>query len=648
MRDSIEIKLKDGSLQTYSRKECLTGERIAASIGKRLAEDAVAIRVNGALRDLTRPIEEDASVEIITRQDPEGLEILRHDTAHILAEAVKELYPETQITIGPAIENGFYYDFYRKETFSTEDFEKIEKKMREIIDRNTPFEREEWSRDEALAFFKGQGETFKAELIESIPQKETITLYRQGKFVDLCRGPHLPSTGKIGKHFKLMKLAGAYWRGDSKNPMLQRMYGTAWATEKELKDYLYQLEEAEKRDHRKLGSEMNLFHLQEEARGSVFWHPKGWTLYVLLQNYMRKRLSKQRYQEVHTPEILDRSLWEASGHWEKFRDEMFVLKDEDRDLAIKPMSCPGHVQIFKQGIKSYRDLPLRFSEFGSCHRNEPSGSLHGLMRVRSLVQDDAHIFCTPEQIKDETSNFCSLLRSIYKDFGFEDIVVKFSDRPLKRAGSDEVWDKAEKALREAAEASGIELVMNPGEGAFYGPKLEFVLKDAIGRDWQLGTLQVDFILPERLAASYIGEDGQKHIPVMIHRAIFGSMERFIGILIENFAGKFPFWLAPIQVQVLTITSEADDYGKHALEALRNAGLRAEGDFRNEKISYKIREHSLQKVPVLMIIGKKEAELNQVTLRILGKEGQETLALPDAIAKLSSEGKGPFKENVCSI
>ncbi len=642
MKDVLDIKLPDGSCRTYPQKgSIVTGESIAASIGKRLSEDAVAIRVNGTLRDLTRPLEEDASIEIITRQDPEGLEILRHDTAHILAEAVKELYPETQITIGPAIENGFYYDFYRKEAFSTENFETIEQKMREIIDRNTPFEREEWSRDDALTFFKNQGEMFKAELVESIPKGETITLYRQGNFIDLCRGPHLPSTGKIGKHFKLMKLAGAYWRGNSNNPMLQRMYGTAWATEKELKDYLYQLEEAEKRDHRKLGHEMNLFHLQEEARGSIFWHPKGWALYVLLQNYMRKCLFKQGYQEVHTPEILDRSLWEASGHWEKFREEMFVLKDEDRDLALKPMSCPGHIQIFKQGIKSYRDLPLRFSEFGSCHRNEPSGSLHGLMRVRSLVQDDAHIFCTPEQIKEETISFCALLRAVYKDFGFDDIVVKFSDRPLKRAGSDEVWDKAEKALREAAEASGIELILNPGEGAFYGPKLEFVLKDAIGRDWQLGTLQVDFILPERLGASYIGEDGQKHIPVMMHRAIFGSMERFIGILLEHFAGKLPLWLAPIQVQVLTITSDADVYAKQALEALKNAGLRAEGDFRNEKISYKIREHSLQKIPVLLIIGKKEAELNQVTLRVFGKEGQETLALSDAVAKLSLEGKGPF-------
>ncbi len=643
MKDVLEIKLPNGSQRMYpkSAEKCVTGETIAASIGKRLAEDAVAIRVNGALRDLTRPIQEDATIEIITRQDPEGLEILRHDTAHILAEAVKELYPETQITIGPAIENGFYYDFYRKEAFSTEDFPKIEQKMRDIIDRNTPFVREEWPRDKALAFFKEHGEAFKAELIESIPKGDVITLYRQGDFIDLCRGPHLPSTGKISKHFKLMKLAGAYWRGDSNNPMLQRMYGTAWATEKDLKDHLYQLEEAEKRDHRRLGHEMNLFHLQEEARGSVFWHPKGWTLYVLLQNYMRKRLAKRGYQEVHTPEILDRSLWEASGHWEKFQEEMFILKDEERDLALKPMSCPGHIQIFKQGIKSYRDLPLKLAEFGSCHRNEPSGSLHGLMRVRSLVQDDGHIFCTPEQIKEETSAFCSLLKSIYKDFGFEDILVKFSDRPLKRVGSDAVWDKAEKALKEATEASGIKLILNPGEGAFYGPKLEFVLKDAIGRDWQLGTLQVDFILPERLGASYIGEDGQKHTPVMLHRAIFGSMERFIGILIEHFSGKFPFWLAPVQVQILTITSDADVYGKDVLEALKEAGIRAEGDFRNEKISYKIREHSLQKVPVLIIIGKKEAELNQVTLRIFGEEGQETLALPDAVAKLSLEGKGPF-------
>lgn len=643
MKNALEIKLPDGSKCMYPQSEesLVTGETIAASIGKRLAEDAVAIRVNDELRDLTRPIFEDATIEIITREDREGLEILRHDTAHVLAEAVKELYPETQITIGPAIENGFYYDFYRKEAFSTEDFQKIEQRMCEIIDRNLPFEREEWPRDKALTFFKERGEAFKVELIESIPKGEVITLYRQGDFVDLCRGPHLPSTGKIGKHFKLMKLAGAYWKGNSNNPMLQRMYGTAFNTEKELKDYLYQLEEAEKRDHRRLGQEMNLFHLQEEARGSVFWHQKGWALYVLLQNYMRNRLAHCGYREVHTPEILDRSLWEASGHWEQFKEGMFTLKDEDRDLALKPMSCPGHIQIFKQGIKSYRDLPLKFSEFGSCHRNEPSGSLHGLMRVRSLVQDDGHIFCTPDQIKEETIAFCSLLRSIYKDFGFEDIVIKFSDRPLKRAGSDDVWDKAERALREAAEASGIELILNLGEGAFYGPKLEFVLKDAIGRDWQLGTLQVDFILPERLGASYIGEDGQKHIPVMLHRAIFGSMERFIGILIEHFAGKFPFWLAPVQVQVLTITSEADGYGLDVLEALRGAGMRAEGDFRNEKISYKIREHSYQKIPILMIVGKKEAELNQVTLRRFGVEEQETLALSDAIAKLSLEGKGPF-------
>lgn len=638
----IEITLPDNSVRSYSNEHGpVTGETIARSLGKKLAEDAMAIRVNGELKDLSRPLLENAHIEIVTRQHKDGLEILRHDTAHILAQAIKTLYPETQITIGPAIENGFYYDLYREIPFSSEDFDKIEQKMREIVDQDLPFIREEWTREEALKFFKNQGETFKAELVESIPAGEAITLYRQGDFVDLCRGPHLPSTGKIGKNFKLMKLAGAYWRGDPKNPMLQRMYGTVWPTEKELKAYLHQLEEAEKRDHRRLGREMDLFHMQEEGRGTVFWHPKGWALYLLLQAYMRKRLGLHGYQEVHTPQVLDRSLWEASGHWDKFREDMFTLKDEDRDLVLKPMNCPGHIQIFKQGLKSYRDLPLRFSEFGSCNRNEPSGALYGTMRVRSFVQDDAHIFCTPEQIKAETIDFCTFLRAVYEDFGFEEITVKFSDRPLKRVGSEEVWDKAEKALKEAASASGIPLILNPGEGAFYGPKLEFVLKDAIGRDWQLGTFQVDFTMPERLGASYIGEDGQKHVPVMLHRAIFGSLERFIGILIEHFAGKFPFWLAPLQVQVLTITSEADTYGQEVLALLKETGLRVEGDFRNEKISYKIREHSLQKIPVLCIVGKKEADMKQVTLRWFGEEGQETLELQEAVRKLSHKGRGPF-------
>lgn len=639
----IEITLPDGSHRSYDPAQIggVTGLTIAASIGKKLAEDAVAIRVNGELWDLTRPIEQDASIQLITRQSAEGLEILRHDTAHILAQAVKELYPDSQITIGPAIENGLYYDFYRKEHFSSEDFAKIEERMQQLIDRDIPFQREVWDRDQAIKFFKKQGESFKAELIESIPAGELITLYRQGDFVDLCRGPHLPSTGKIGKHFKIMKLAGAYWRGDSKNPMLQRMYATAWNTEKELKDYLYQLEEAEKRDHRRLGREMNLFHLQEDARGCVFWHPKGWTLYTTIQNYIRQRIMPEGYQEVHTPEIVDRSLWEASGHWDKFGEDMFITKAEEKILALKPMNCPCHIQIFNQGIKSYRDLPLRLAEFGCCHRNEPSGALLGIMRVREFTQDDAHIFCTPEQIAAETKSFCKLLLSVYKDFGFTDVRVKFSDRPQKRVGSDEVWDRAESALRQASEEAGLHLIHNPGEGAFYGPKLEFVLKDAIGRDWQLGTLQVDFTMPERLGATYVGEDGQKHTPVMLHRAILGSLERFIGVLIEHYAGRLPLWLAPVQASILTITSETEPYARQVAYLLKKKGLRIEEDYRNEKISYKIREHSLQKTPVLVVLGKKEADSQSIVLRRLGQEQQETVPLLEGIDLLAKEGKGPL-------
>ncbi len=634
----FSVFLKDGSQRQYDLS--VSGEGVAKSISPRLAKEAVAVRVNGNLWDLNRTLPENATIEIITRQDTEGLEIIRHDTAHVIAEAVKELYPETQITIGPAIENGFYYDFYRETPFTPEDFEKIENRMRDIVKRDEPFIREEWNRDDAIKFFKDQGELFKAELIESIPAGEVISIYRQGSFIDLCRGPHLPSTGRIGTAFKLMKVAGAYWRGDHRNPMLQRIYGTAWATEQQLKDYLTQLEEAEKRDHRRLGAELDLFHLQEEAPGSVFWHPKGWQLYRNLENFIRKRLEKTGYVEVKTPQILDRSLWEASGHWEKFRDGMFTVESEDKILAVKPMNCPCHVQIFKQGMKSYRDLPLRMAEFGSCHRNEPSGALHGLMRVRAFTQDDAHIFCTPEQIVSETKAFCDLLQGIYADLGFTDVRVKFSDRPEKRAGSDEVWDLAEKSLVDAATAAGLEYTLNPGEGAFYGPKLEFVLKDTIGRDWQCGTLQVDFVLPERLDATYIGEDGKRHRPVMLHRAIYGSFERFIGILIEHYAGKFPLWLAPVHAVVATITSEADVYGEKLFQELKAQGARVELDVRNEKISYKIREHSLQKVPYLLVVGKREAEEGTVAVRKLGGETQQVMKKEDIFKQLLNEVKVP--------
>ncbi|MBM3468678.1 MAG: threonine--tRNA ligase [Alphaproteobacteria bacterium] len=632
------IKLKDGSQRQYD--SIVTGTEIAASISPRLAKEAVAIRVNGVLKDLALPVPADSTIEIVTKSDEDGLEILRHDAAHVLAEAVKELYPETQITIGPAITNGFYYDFYREKAFTPDDFGKIEQRMREIVDRDEKITREEWDRPTAIQFYKQQGENFKAELIESIPGDEALSFYRQGQFVDLCRGPHLPSTGKLGKAFKLMKLAGAYWRGDHNNPMLQRIYGTAWATEQQLKDYLHMLEEAEKRDHRRLGAELDLFHIQDEAVGSVFWHPKGWTLYRGLESFLRTRLEANGYREVKTPQLLDRSLWEASGHWEKFRENMFTVESEDKILAIKPMNCPCHVQIFKQGIKSYRDLPLRMAEFGSCHRNESSGSLHGLLRVRAFVQDDAHIFCTPEQIISETKSFCDLLKGIYKDLGFTDIKVRFSDRPEKRAGTDDIWDLAEKALVEASTAAGLEYTLNPGEGAFYGPKLEFVLTDALGRDWQCGTLQVDYVLPERLDASYVGEDGKKHRPVMLHRAILGTFERFLGVFIEHCAGKFPFWLTPIQVVVATITSEGDKYAQEILSKLKEKGIRAELDLRNEKISYKIRELSLQKIPVILVVGTREAENGTVAVRRLGGENQVVSPFEEVLTQLVEEGKVP--------
>ncbi|MDE0409609.1 MAG: threonine--tRNA ligase, partial [Alphaproteobacteria bacterium] len=583
------------------------------------------------------------AVEIVTRDDPDGLDLIRHDAAHALAEAAKELYPEIQITIGPVIENGFYYDFSRAEPFTPDDLALLEERMREIVDRDEPIAREVWDRDEAARFFEGEGEHYKAEIIRSIPSEEPITLYRQGGFLDLCRGPHLPSTGRLGKAFKLMSVAGAYWRGDHRNEMLQRIYGTAWRTEKELRAYLERLEEAERRDHRRLGREMGLFHLQEEAAGSVFWMPKGWTLFRVCEDYMRMRLDANGYVEVKTPQLLDRALWEASGHWEKFREHMFVAEAaEDRLFALKPMNCPGHVQIFKQGIKSYRDLPLRMAEFGACHRNEPSGALHGIMRVRAFTQDDAHIFATEDQVTAETERFCALLTSIYADFGFEDVLVKFSDRPEVRAGEDEVWDKAETALLDAVNAAGLEVELNPGEGAFYGPKLEFVLRDAIGRDWQCGTFQVDFVLPERLNAIYVDESGERRRPVMLHRAILGSFERFIGVLIEHYAGRFPLWLAPVQAVVATITSDADGYAREVFARLREAGLRAELDLRNEKIGYKVREHSVAKVPVMLVVGRREAEQGTVALRRLGSQQQEMLAVGDSIHTLSEEAAVPSR------
>jgi len=637
--NNVAITLPDGSVKQFDGP--VSGAELAADIGPGLAKAALALKIDDEILDLSFRITTDSAVEIITRKSDDALELIRHDAAHIMAEAVQQLYPGTQVTIGPSIENGFYYDFARDEPFAPDDLENIEAKMAEIVKRDDAFVREEWDRDDAVRHFTDIGEKYKAQLIHDFPPDETISIYRQGDWMDLCRGPHMPSTSHIGKGFKLLKLAGAYWRGDSNNEMLQRIYGTAWRDEKELKAHLLMLEEAEKRDHRRLGREMELFHFQEEAVGSVFWHPKGWTLYRTLETYIRKRLDQADYFEVKTPQLIDRGLWEASGHWEKFREHMFTAETEDeRIFALKPMNCPGHVQIFRQGITSYRDLPLRMAEFGSCHRYEPSGALHGLMRVRAFTQDDAHIFCTEDQITAETQGFCELLLSVYKDCGFEEVVVKFADRPETRAGEDAVWDRAEAALTEAVEASGLEYMLNPGEGAFYGPKLEFVLRDAIGRDWQCGTLQVDFVLPERLDATYIGEDGAKHRPVMLHRAILGSFERFIGILIENYAGRMPMWMAPVQAVVATITSEADAYAVEVRNALDAAGIRAELDVRNEKINYKVREHSLAKVPTMLVVGQREIEDRKVALRRLGGKDQEFLALDEAVARLAGESKSP--------
>ena len=630
-----KIQLPDGSERQFD--DAVTGTDVATDISKGLAREAVAVRVDGELWDLNRTIDKDATVEVVKRDSDDGLELLRHDAAHVLAEAVKELWPDTQVTIGPAIQNGFYYDFAREEPFTTEDLSAIEERMKEIVDRDETIEREVWDRDEAVNFFRGLGEEYKAQIIEDIPQQETLTLYRQGEFVDLCRGPHLPSTGKLGKAFRLTRVSGAYWRGDAKNAMLQRIYGTAWANDKQLRKYLLQLEEAEKRDHRRLGKIMDLFHFQEEAPGAVFWHPRGWQLFRNLVDYMRERQNAAGYQEVNTPELMDRSLWEASGHWESFGENMYTSDTEDgRCYAIKPMNCPGHVQVFKQGITSYRDLPYRLGEFGKVHRYEPSGALHGMLRVRAFTQDDAHIFCTPEQITAETIAVCDLILGIYKDFGFDDVLIKFADRPEVRVGDDEVWDQAEAALKKALESSGLDYIHNPGEGAFYGPKLEFVLRDAIGRDWQCGTHQVDLNLPSRLGATYIGEDGQKHFPVLLHRAIFGSLERFIGILIEHHAGNLPLWLAPLKVRVLTITSEADEYAVDVVKQLQAAGITAEADLRNEKISYKVREHSVAKVPVLMAVGEREIEEQTVAIRRIGSKKQTVMNVQEAIDNLVEE------------
>ncbi|MFV9948791.1 threonine--tRNA ligase [Rickettsia conorii] len=631
----INISFPDGSIKQFAKN--ITAYEVANAISMSLAKAAMVAEINGELQDLSIVIDNDCKLRILTAKDPECLEIIRHDAAHLTAEAVKELFPETQVTIGPAIENGYYYDFARDKPFTTDDLAVIEAKMQELSHKNEKVTRELWDRDKAVEFFKSIGEHYKAEIIASIPVGEPITLYRQGNFIDLCRGPHAPSTGVV-KHFKLMKVAGAYWRGDSRNEMLQRIYGTAWATKEQLDSYLLMLEEAEKRDHRKLGRELDLFHFQEEAQGMVFWHDKGWSIYNTIEQYIRKKIRKNGYTEVKTPVLVDKSLWEASGHWEKFRDDMFALETDDKTLALKPMNCPCHVQIFKQGIKSYRDLPLRMSEFGLCHRNEASGALHGLMRVRSLVQDDAHIFCAEEQITDETVSFCKLLTEVYKDFGFTDIKVKFSDRPEIRAGSDEVWDKAENALKEAVEQAGFTYTLNPGEGAFYGPKLEFVLTDAIGRQWQCGTLQMDFVLLERLDASYVAASGEKKRPVMLHRAILGSLERFIGILIEEYAGRFPLWLAPVQVAIATITSDLNDYALEVQKALIDNGVRTDFNISPDKINYKIREFSNQKIPMIAVIGKQEQENKQVAIRRLGTTDQEVLSVEQLIAVVKEENE----------
>ena len=648
----ITLTLPDGATRQFD--EPLTGIAFAESISKSLAKKALALKINGDAVDLATVIDSDCEIAVLTASDEEGVDLMRHDCAHILAEAVQELFPDTQVTIGPVIESGFYYDFARETPFSLDDLEKIEARMRDIVDRDEEIIREVWNRDEAIAHFRDIGEIYKADIIASIPAGEDVSVYRQGDWKDLCRGPHLPSTGKLGKAFKLTKLAGAYWRGDSNNEMLQRIYGTCWGNEKDLKSYLHMVEEAEKRDHRKLGRDMDLFHLQEEAQGSVFWHAKGYTIWQSLEQYIRRRLTENDYQEVKTPQILDKKFWEQSGHWEKFRENMFVVPDEVPSLedeeavlsgegelmALKPMNCPAHVQIFKQGIKSYRDLPLRMAEFGCCHRNEPHGALHGLMRVRQMTQDDAHIFCREDQIISEAVDFCNLVKQVYTDLGFEDVSVKLALRPELRAGGDDVWDRAEDGLRAALKAANLDWEELPGEGAFYGPKIEYHLHDAIGRTWQCGTLQLDFVLPERLDASYVGEDGNKHRPVMLHRAVLGTLERFIGIMLESYAGKLPLWLAPDQIMVCPITTEADSYGVTVMEALKEAGLRAGIDLRNEKINYKVREHSVSKIPVILAVGGREAEGRTVSMRRLGSKESQILSLDEAVQMLAAEATPP--------
>jgi threonyl-tRNA synthetase len=640
----IEITFKDGARRAF--EPGLSGLEIAKSISPSLAKRSVAMMLDGTLSDLSDPIDKDASVEFLTREDPRTLELIRHDAAHVLAEAVQSLWPDTQVTIGPVIDNGFYYDFFRATPFTPEDFPAIEKRMREIIARDRPFAKQVWSREEAKSFFEKKGEAFKIELIDAIPPDQPLKVYSQGDWLDLCRGPHMTSTGKIGEAFKLMKVAGAYWRGDSTKPMLSRLYATAFAKSADLEAHLKQIEEAERRDHRKLAREMDLFHFQEEGPGTVFWHPKGWTLFQTLIGYMRRRQEEAGFIEVNTPQVLDRALWETSGHWENFRENMFITTTSDeRVFALKPMNCPGHVQIFKNGLKSYRDLPMKIAEFGIVHRYEPSGALHGVMRVRAFTQDDAHIFCTDDQVMEESMKVNDLILSIYRDFGFDDVVVKLSTRPEKRVGSDESWDKAEAALGAVLQriaASGLTTSINPGEGAFYGPKLEYVLTDAIGRDWQCGTLQVDFSMPGRFGAFYIGADSEKKTPVMLHRAIFGSLERFTGILLEHYAGHLPLWLSPLQVVVCTITQDADDYALTLIAEARQRGLRVEGDLRNEKIPYKVREHSLAKVPVLMVVGRKEAADGSVSIRRLGSQDQRMAGMAQALEELANEARAPDK------
>ena len=626
------VTLPDGTVKSY--EQSLTVAEVASSIGSGLAKAAIAGEVDGQLVDTSFMIEGDSDVAIITNKDEKALEVIRHSTAHLLAQATQQIYPKAQVTIGPVIDNGFYYDFAYKEGFSEQDLAKIEKKMNAIVKQNLPIERMEMTREEAIEFFKSMGEHYKAEIIESIPTNEVLSLYKQGDFVDLCRGPHVPSTSKL-KAFKLMKLAGAYWRGDSNNEMLQRVYGTAWENKDDLAAHLHRLEEAEKRDHRKIGKLQNLFHTQEEAPGMVFWHPKGWTLYQIIMQYMSQVFKDNGYQEVHTPEVMDRTLWEKSGHWDKFGDAMFTTHSENRDYAVKPMNCPGHVQIFNQGLKSYRDLPLRLAEFGSCHRNEPSGTLHGIMRVRNFVQDDAHIFCTVDQIQSEVSSFIDLTFKVYKHFGFENIDIKLSTRPEKRVGSDEVWDQAEAALATALDAKGIDWELQEGEGAFYGPKVEFVLKDCLDREWQCGTIQADFSMPDRLDAHYIAEDGSKQIPVMLHRVIVGSIERFTGILIEHYEGAFPSWLAPIQAVIINISQKQEEYTKNVEINLKNQGLRVISDLRNEKIGFKIREHSMQRYPYILVVGDREQENNQVSVRRRGGEDLGSMSL-EALTELINQ------------